>query len=143
MPISWSYTRSGVMRIRCRLRRCWRMISCAAANGIRCVNPSSAMACPSCTCVAIASARGTDFTQLSLDDGLRLLAQVLRQVIEGSDRLPRAARALPAAERLVPGPRTGGCPLRSVRIGHAGLDVLLEPGDLIAPAVEARGEPER
>ncbi len=33
VPISWSYTMSGVMRTRCRSRRPWRMISCAGGVG--------------------------------------------------------------------------------------------------------------
>src|SRR3954452_20272401 len=48
---------SGVMRTTVRSRRPWRRISWPAANGIRCVKPSSATVSPSCTCSAIASAR--------------------------------------------------------------------------------------
>src|SRR5215472_6726143 len=118
------------MRIRCRSRRPWRMISWPAAKGIRCVKPSSARLWPSCTWVAMASASGSSFTTLLLDDRLRLLAQVLRQVIEGRDPFAGAARALPAAERLVTGPRAGGGALRAVGVGDARLDVLLEPGHL-------------
>src|SRR3954451_2057204 len=46
---------SGVILTTVRSRRPWRMISCPAANGIRCVKPSSATVSPSCTCSAIAS----------------------------------------------------------------------------------------
>src|SRR5689334_14862272 len=45
------------MRISVRSRLPWRMISCPAAKGIRCVKPSSATVMPSCTVVATASAR--------------------------------------------------------------------------------------
>src|SRR3954470_15773789 len=48
---------SGVIRTTVRSRRPWRMISWPAANGIRCVKPSSATVSPSCTCSAMASAR--------------------------------------------------------------------------------------
>ena len=48
-PISWSKTRSGVMRTSVRSRRRWRISSCAGANGIRCVKPSSATVSPSRT----------------------------------------------------------------------------------------------
>src|SRR4051794_16830865 len=45
------------MRTTVSSRRPWRMISWPAANGIRCVKPSSATVSPSCTCSAMASAR--------------------------------------------------------------------------------------
>src|SRR3954451_14428804 len=48
---------SGVMRTTVRSRRCWRMISWPAANGIRWVKPSSATVSPSWTYSAIASSR--------------------------------------------------------------------------------------
>src|SRR3954451_8989407 len=48
---------SGVIRISSRSRRPWRMISWPAANGIRCVKPSSATASPSPTSASIASGR--------------------------------------------------------------------------------------
>src|ERR1700728_4938747 len=130
------------MRIRCSRRRCWRMISCPAAKGMRWVNPSSAMLWPSLTCAAIASRSDSTCMGL-LDDGLRLLAQVLGEIVEGAVGLAGAAGALPAAKGLVPGPGAGGGALRPVRVGHARLDVLLEPGDLIARAVEAGRQPER
>src|SRR5579863_5137730 len=47
------------MRMSVRLRRRWRISSCPAANGIRCVNPSSATESPSCTNSAAASRNGT------------------------------------------------------------------------------------
>src|SRR5215216_311336 len=47
--------RSGVIRIRVRFRRSWRMISCAAAVGIRYVNPSRATESPSSTISTTAS----------------------------------------------------------------------------------------
>src|SRR3954454_11569363 len=58
MPIIWSYRRSGVMRISSSSRRPWRMISCPAAKGMRCVKPSIATASPSWTRSATASAKG-------------------------------------------------------------------------------------
>src|SRR5215472_2007255 len=109
---------------------------------MRCVKPSSATLSPSCTCVAIASLSGST-GMASVDHGLRLLAQVLRQVVEGGDRLAGGARALPATEGLVTRPCAGGRALRAVGIRDAGLDVLLEPADLVRGAVEARREPER
>ena len=63
-----------------------------------------------------------------LHDGLGLLAQVERQVVEGADRLAGRARALPAAEGLVAGPGAGRRPLRPVHVGDAGLDVVEERG---------------
>src|SRR4051794_40521905 len=47
--------RSGVSRHRVRSRLRWRMISCPAANEIRCVNPSIATVSPSRTSSATAS----------------------------------------------------------------------------------------
>src|SRR5512139_2337964 len=135
--------RSGVMRIRCRSRLRWRMISWPAANGIRWVKPSSAMLAPSCTNSSMASASCRCWQLIrgrSLDHRAGLLAQVLRQVIERGDRLAGGARTLPAAERLVARPGAGGGALRTVGIGHAGLDVLVEPWHLIGSAVEAGGE---
>src|SRR5687768_14792636 len=49
---------SGVMRTSMRSRRPWRITSCPAANGIRCVNPSIATVWPSFTCRATASDSG-------------------------------------------------------------------------------------
>jgi hypothetical protein len=43
------------MRISVRSLRRWRIISCPAANGLRCVKPSIANVEPSCTSAAIAS----------------------------------------------------------------------------------------
>src|SRR5579862_9145280 len=77
-----------------------------------------------------------------LDYGLRLLAHVLRQIIEGADGLARAARTFPAAKRLVAGPGSSGRSLGAVRVGHSRLGVLLEPGDLIRAAIEAGREAE-
>src|SRR4051795_12894359 len=48
---------SGVMRTSVRSRLRWRMISCPAATGIRCVKPSSATVSPSLTRSLTASAR--------------------------------------------------------------------------------------
>src|SRR5262245_42751049 len=79
----------------------------------------------------------------SLHDGLRLLAQVERQVVERADRLARRARALPAAERLVEGPGAGRRALRPVDVGDAGLDVVEEVAHVLRAAVAAGGEPER
>src|SRR5712671_5038136 len=78
----------------------------------------------------------------SLHHGLRLLAQVLREVVEGRDSLARVARALPASEGLITRPCAGRGSLRPVGIGHAGLDVLMKPADLLFPAIEAGGEAE-
>src|SRR5262249_7994469 len=117
-------------------------VSWPAANGIRCVKPSSAMLCPSWTCRAIASRRLRNCTA-SLDHGLRLLAHVLRQIIKRPDGLAGAARALPATECLVAGPRAGSGTLRAIGVGDARLDVLVEPRDLGGAAVEAGGESER
>src|SRR5262245_23324971 len=128
------------MRTRCRSRRPWRMISWPAANGIRCVKPSSARHAPSWTYRSIAS-RSVAISIGSTHDRARLLAQVLREVIERGDRLAGGARALPAAERLVARPRAGRRALRPIRIGHAGLDVILEPRHFVGRAVEAGGQP--
>src|SRR6266852_1981921 len=49
--------RSGVIRIRARRRRRWRITSCAAANGIRWVKPSMATLSPSRMVDSTASAR--------------------------------------------------------------------------------------
>src|SRR3954454_19686607 len=48
---------SGVIRTSVRSRLRWRMSSCPAATGIRCVKPSSAIVSPSWTSSAMASAR--------------------------------------------------------------------------------------
>src|SRR5262245_21071003 len=50
--------RSGVIRIRVRWRRRWRMTSCPAANGMRWVNPSMATASPSRMVDSTAAASG-------------------------------------------------------------------------------------
>src|SRR5690606_25951353 len=76
----------------------------------------------------------------SVDDGLRLLAQVERQVPERSDRLAGGAAALPAAERLVARPGARGGTLRAVHVGDPRLDAREEMVDLVARAVEAGGE---
>src|ERR1700722_14163880 len=47
------------MRTSDSLRRPWRITSCPAANGMRCVNPSSASVSPSCTFSAMASRSDT------------------------------------------------------------------------------------
>src|SRR5215831_19625942 len=57
---------SGVMRTSVRPRRPWRMISCPAANGMRCVKPSSATVCPSFTNRATASASGMIFVVMGI-----------------------------------------------------------------------------
>src|SRR5579863_5760331 len=97
---------------------------------------------PSRTCAAMAS-RSSSRRMRLIDHRLRLLAQVLRQVVEGGDGLAGAPRAFPAAERLVAGPRAGGGSLRAVGVGDTRLDVVLEPGDLVRGAVKAGGEAER
>src|SRR5580692_9987868 len=53
------------MRISVRLRRRWRISSCPAAKGIRCVNPSSATESPSCTNSAAASRNDTRVATIS------------------------------------------------------------------------------
>src|SRR5436190_17675539 len=155
------------MRISVRFLRPCRMISCPAANGIRCVKPSSASDWPSRTWRAMASRSernstltkspalvgGDERKAASLESGkpgprsrhqrARLLAQVMREVIERGDRVSRGPGALPAAERLVARPRARGRALRPVRVGHAGLDALEEPCRLVLAAVEAGGEAER
>src|SRR5579862_1559478 len=77
-----------------------------------------------------------------LHDGLRLLAHVLRKIIERGDGLPGIARALPAAERLVAGPGAGRGALRPVGIGDAGLDIVEEPPAFVGVAVEPGGQAE-
>src|SRR5688572_5996902 len=52
----------------------------------------------------------------SLHHRPRLLAQVLWQVVERSDRLARRAAAFPAAEGLVSRPCAGGGALRTIRV---------------------------
>src|SRR5438874_2769781 len=131
------------MRMRCRPRRRWRMISWPAANGIRCVKPSSATLAPSRTCVAIDSLSGSSGTATSLDDGLRLLAHVLREIVEGADGLAGAARAFPAAEGLVARPRSGGRALRAVDVRDTGLGVFKEPVDFARATITAVGAIER
>src|ERR1043165_7328579 len=96
----------------------------------------------------------------SLDDGLRLLAQVLRQVIARAHGLAGGARALPAAERLVSRPRAGGGALRAVGGGVPGrggggapggglgegapaLVLLWNPGISTPPPEKPRREPKR
>src|SRR5678815_1104094 len=105
------------MRIRCRSRLPWRINSWPAANGIRCVKPSSATLAPSSTCAAIASWSEIACTRDLLDHRARLLAQVLLQVIEGGDRLAGRTRALPSTERLVARPRAGRRALRPIGVG--------------------------
>src|SRR6266478_6411723 len=78
-----------------------------------------------------------------LDHGLRLLAHVLRQIIERADRLAGTARAFPAAEGLVARPGAGGRALRAVGVGNARLDVLMEPADFVRAAVEAGRKSQR
>ena len=124
-----------------RPRRRWRMISCPAANGIRCVNPSSATPSPSATnCSRPRLAGSGTALQRSLHHGARLLTQVLCEVVERRDRLAGRARTLPATERLIAWPGAGGRALRPVRVGDARLDVLVEPRHLVGAAIEAGGE---
>src|SRR3954466_13517938 len=78
----------------------------------------------------------------SCDHRLGLLAQILRQVIKGSDRLARVARAFPAAERLVARPRARGRALRPIRVCDAGFDAFEEFRDVCVRTIDAGGEPE-
>src|SRR5579862_8797338 len=61
MPIIWAEMMSGDMRTSMRSRRPWRITSCPAANGMRCVKPSIARVWPSFTKRETASARGMIF----------------------------------------------------------------------------------
>src|SRR5688572_12879115 len=79
---------------------------------------------------------------LLLDECLRLLAHVLRKIIERRDRLARVARALPAAERLIARPGAGRRALGTVRIRYAGFDLLEKPLDFRLRAVHTRRETE-
>src|SRR5215472_1973776 len=108
---------------------------------MRCVKPSSATDCPSWTWRPIASANVSSCIAL-LDYGLRLLAHVLGQVVERGDRLAGVARALPTGEGLIARPGPSGGTLRSVDVGHPGLDALVKPGDLLARAIEPGRKPE-
>src|SRR5580698_383423 len=90
----------------------------------------------------MASASGSSCIAL-LDHGLRLLTQVLGQVIKRGDGLAGVARAFPAAKWLVAGPGARGRALRPVGVRDARLDVLLEPADLVGAAVETGRQPER
>src|SRR5438105_10035103 len=71
---------------------------------------------------------------------LRLLAEILRHVIERTARLAGRARSLPAAERLISGPRAGRCALRTVRVTHAGFDRIEKTLGLVGRAIEASRE---
>src|SRR5256886_11125349 len=68
---------------------------------------------------------------------LRLLAQILRHVIRRAAGFAGRARSLPAAERLISGPRAGRCPLRTVRVAHAGFDPIEKALGLVGRSVEA------
>src|SRR5437868_11141553 len=110
------------MRIRCRSRLPWRTSSWPAANGIRCVKPSSATLAPSSTCAAIASWRLLACTRGLLDHRARLFAQVLLEVIERRDCLAGGARPLPTTEGLIARPWAGGRTLRAIGLAHADFD---------------------
>src|SRR5947209_1674828 len=71
------------------------------------------------------------------DPRLRLLAQILRHVIQRAARFAGRARALPAAKRLKSGPRPGRCALWSVRIAHTGFDAIEKTLGLIWRSIEA------
>src|SRR6478736_8340358 len=128
------------MRIRCRSRLPWRISSWPAANGIRCVKPSSATLAPSATCAAIASRSESACTRGLLHHRARLLAQVLLQVVEGRDRLAGRSRSFPAAEGLVARPRAGRRALGTIGVGDARFDMVLEPRHFVGTAIEAGGE---
>src|SRR5262249_14594489 len=49
---------------------------------------------------------------------------------------------LPTTKSLITWPRAGGSALRAVGVGHASLDVLVEPRDFVRATVEARREPQ-
>src|SRR5216110_1878554 len=71
------------------------------------------------------------------DTRLRLLAQILRHVIQRAARFAGRARALPAAKRLISGPRPGRCALWSVRIADTGFDAIEKTLGLIWRSIEA------
>src|SRR6202035_2905047 len=75
--------------------------------------------------------------ETSLNVRLRLLAHVLRQIIERGDRLAGGARSLPAAEGLIAGPSSRGSALGAVGVRHARLDMLEKPGNFFRSSVEA------
>src|SRR6476659_6817775 len=77
--------------------------------------------------------------RLLLDHRSALLAGELRDVVRSASALPGRPGTLPAAERLGPGPcaRRGARAL--VRVAHAGLDLVEEPGNLGGIAGEDTG----
>ena len=75
------------MRTRCSSRRPCRISSWPAANGIRCVKPSSATQAPSRHVPRDRIAQGRNCGH-SLHHGARLLAQVERQVVDDAIALP-------------------------------------------------------
>src|SRR4030095_9102749 len=71
---------------------------------------------------------------------LRLLAQVLRRVVQRAAGLAGRPRALPAAEGLIAGPRAGRRALRAVRVADASVAHGEETLGLIDGSVETRGK---
>src|SRR5712692_2493874 len=73
---------------------------------------------------------------------LRLLALVLRKVVERADGLARGTRSFPAAERLIAGPGAGRSALRTIDVGDSGLDVFKEEGRIFVIAVATGSQTE-
>src|SRR6476619_6088739 len=127
---------SGVIRTRCRLRRPWRMISCAAACGMRCVKPSSASVSPSWTCSAIASRRLQIIVDLELDGidaglaGTNHLRQLGRSVLPHQQH--RALRAVALMADVAGHGRDVAGLHRDLGAWSAAVAVLHVPHDLVA-----------
>ena len=84
-PISWSNTRSGVMRTSVRSRRPWRISSCAAANGIRCGEALHGHDVP------VADQLGDRLVEWS-DDGHERVVYVLRMIVRHANANSRGRR---------------------------------------------------
>src|SRR5262245_40797379 len=66
---------------------------------------------------------------------LRLLAHVLRQVIEGGYAFAGRARSFPAGKRLIARPSSGRGPLRTIYISHSSFDLVQEIGDILIASI--------
>src|SRR5437762_2868236 len=71
------------------------------------------------------------------DARLRLLAQILLHVMQRPTGFAGRARSLPAAERLISGPRAGRRALRPVRVAHAGFDRIEKTLRLVGRSIKA------
>src|SRR5688500_20016523 len=139
--------RSGVSRASVRSRRCWRMISCPAANEMRWVKPSIATVSPSRTRSATASRMEATFETLtagSIEQPMRGVPSALSWLAgdlavvhparcDGLQRNPGGVRSN-RRDRLAEDPNRG------VHVRRRGDERRAEPNDL-DPALQHEEAP--